>query len=314
MMPGAMYEMERFERGGEPGPRIGEAPGEESDVIVNIYGEAGWDTNNPIYDAYWKKWETFDDPETAACPELAFRASGDVTVYVGNLPAAADEGSIAKLFQTCGPIVSVNMPRDKKTGKHQGFAFVAYTTRENAVLAQESMNMARLFDKQLRVRLSFGNELQPERAGVIGQGQDVGANLHVSNLEPEVNEKVLHEMFSTFGALREVRIMRDPKDDDKGFAIVSYDNFQSSDAALDAMNGQYIGNRAIKLSYANRQAQDGSYGSPSLLAAPKPGTLPASHWNGRVFAFALFMFALISLRKLRSFWNVTGLHEALIHK
>jgi splicing factor 3B subunit 4 len=48
-----------------------------------------------------------------------------------------------------------------------------------------------------------------------------------------------------------VQIMRDvDTGNPKGFAFVNYASFEASDAAIDAMNGQYLCNRPITVSYA----------------------------------------------------------------
>ena len=47
------------------------------------------------------------------------------------------------------------------------------------------------------------------------------------------------------------QIARDPDTgNSKGYGFISYDNFDSSDAAIDAMNGQYLMNKPITVSYA----------------------------------------------------------------
>jgi splicing factor 3B subunit 4 len=52
--------------------------------------------------------------------------------------------------------------------------------------------------------------------------------------------------------------MRDPDTGaSKGFGFCSYDNFESSDAAIEAMNGQYLCNRPIHVSYALKKDTKG---------------------------------------------------------
>lgn len=41
----------------------------------------------------------------------------------------------------------------------------------------------------------------------------------------------------------------------KGFGFVSYDSFEASDAAIEAMNGQYLCNRPISVMYAYKKAR-----------------------------------------------------------
>ena len=40
----------------------------------------------------------------------------------------------------------------------------------------------------------------------------------------------------------------------RGFGFVSYDTFEASDAAVEAMNGQYLCNRPITVTYAYKKA------------------------------------------------------------
>jgi splicing factor 3B subunit 4 len=56
----------------------------------------------------------------------------------------------------------------------------------------------------------------------------------------------------------------------KGYGFVTYDNFDSSDAAIDAMNGQYLMNKEVNVSYAFKKDGKGErHGSQAerLLAA-----------------------------------------------
>lgn len=68
--------------------------------------------------------------------------------------------------------------------------------------------------------------------------------------------------------------MRDPETgNSKGFAFVNFASFEASDAAIDAMNGQYLCNRAISISYAFKKDSKGErHGSAAerLLAAQNP--------------------------------------------
>jgi len=104
---------------------------------------------------------------------------------------------------------------------------------------------------------------------------DVGANLFIGNLDPEVDEKLLYDTFSAFGVILQTpKIMRDPETgNSKGFAFINFASFDASDAAMEAMNGQYLCNRAITISYAfKKDAKGERHGS----AAGKKITVFAS--------------------------------------
>lgn len=68
--------------------------------------------------------------------------------------------------------------------------------------------------------------------------------------------------------------MRDPDTgNSKGFAFINFASFEASDAAMDAMNGQYLCNRPISVSYAFKKDSKGErHGSAAerLLAAQNP--------------------------------------------
>jgi len=52
--------------------------------------------------------------------------------------------------------------------------------------------------------------------------------------------------------------MRDPETgNSKGFAFINFASFDASDAAMEAMNGQYLCNRAITISYAFKKDAKG---------------------------------------------------------
>lgn len=71
--------------------------------------------------------------------------------------------------------------------------------------------------------------------------------LLTSYLAFQVDEKLLYDTFSAFGVILQVpKIMRDTDTGgSKGFAFVNFASFEASDAAMEAMNGQFLCNRYI---------------------------------------------------------------------
>ena len=59
------------------------------------------------------------------------------------------------------------------------------------------------------------------------------------------------------------QIMRDPETgNSKGYAFINFASFDASDAAIEAMNGQFLCNRAITISYAfKKEAKGERHGS-----------------------------------------------------
>uniref|UniRef100_A0A803KVX0 Splicing factor 3B subunit 4 n=1 Tax=Chenopodium quinoa TaxID=63459 RepID=A0A803KVX0_CHEQI len=191
----------------------------------------------------------------------------DATAYVGNLDAQVSEELLWELFVQAGPVVNVYVPKDRVTNLHQGYGFVEFRSEEDADYAIKVLNMIKLYGKPIRVN----------KASQDKKSLDVGANLFVGNLDPDVDEKLLYDTFSAFGVIvTNPKIMRDPETgNSRGFGFISYDSFEASDAAIEAMNGQYLCNRQITVSYAYKKDTKGErHGTPAerVLAASNPGT------------------------------------------
>jgi len=169
------------------------------------------------------------------------------------------------LFIQVGPVVNCHMPKDRVTQTHQGYGFVEFLSEEDADYAIKILNMIKLYGKPVRVNKASSHQ----------KNLDVGANLFVGNLDPEIDEKLLYDTFSAFGVILQTpKIMRDPDTgNSKGFAFINYSSFEAADAALEAMNGQYLCNRPITISFAFKKDGKGErHGSAAerLLAAQNP--------------------------------------------
>ncbi|KAL3270016.1 hypothetical protein HHI36_009073 [Cryptolaemus montrouzieri] len=189
----------------------------------------------------------------------------DATIYVGGLDDKVSESLLWELFVQAGPLVNVHMPKDRVTMMHQGYGFVEFMGEEDADYAIKIMNMIKLYGKPIRVN----------KASAHQKNLDVGANIFIGNLDPEVDEKLLYDTFSAFGVILQTpKIMRDPDTgNSKGFAFINFASFEASDASIEAMNGQYLCNRAISVSYAFKKDSKGErHGSAAerLLAAQNP--------------------------------------------
>jgi RNA recognition motif-containing protein len=77
-------------------------------------------------------------------------------LYVGNLPFDITEDQLHDLFAPHGQIVSTKLITDMDTGRSRGFGFVEMSTEEEAKVAIEKMNKAKVGDRELTV-----NEARP---------------------------------------------------------------------------------------------------------------------------------------------------------
>ncbi|XP_022187733.2 splicing factor 3B subunit 4 [Nilaparvata lugens] len=195
----------------------------------------------------------------------------DATIYVGGFDEKVTEEMLWELFLQAGRIVNVHLPKDRISQAHQGYGFVELCEEADADYAVRIMNMIKLYGKPIRVN----------KASSLKKTTDIGANIFIGNLDPEVDEKQIYDTFSAFGVILQVpKIARDPETgNSQGFGFVNFGSFEASDAAIAAMHGQYLCNRAISVSYAYRRdgqaaGQMTRHGSAAerLLAANNPAT------------------------------------------
>ncbi|OAQ64529.1 spliceosome-associated protein 49 [Pochonia chlamydosporia 170] len=166
----------------------------------------------------------------------------DATIYIGNIDERATSTTIYEIMLQMGPIHNIHMPRDRVTQNHQGFGFVEFRTPSDAEYAANVMNGIKLFGKSLRVNKASADKQK---------GADIGAELFVGNLDPMADEKLLYDTFSRFGPLLSLpKVARDDSGNSKGFGFVSFGDFESSDAAVANLDGQYLLSKDISVQYA----------------------------------------------------------------
>ena len=88
-------------------------------------------------------------------------------LYVGNIPYETTEGDLQALFEQAGAVESVQVMRDRETGRARGFAFVEMATEADAQNA-----VAQLHDREFGGRRLAVNEARPPapRSGGFGGG------------------------------------------------------------------------------------------------------------------------------------------------
>ncbi|KAJ8908395.1 hypothetical protein NDN08_005104 [Rhodosorus marinus] len=166
----------------------------------------------------------------------------EATVFVGGLDEKVSDEILWELMIQAGPVKHVYIPRDRITRQAQGYGFCEFRTEEDAQYAVRILNMIKLYGKPIKVQPSSEHK----------RNMEVGANIFIGNLDPDVDEKTLHDTFSAFGLIIETpHIMRDPETgNSQGYGFVKFNSFEASDAAIEAMNGGFIMNRSIVVQYA----------------------------------------------------------------
>jgi polyadenylate-binding protein len=143
-------------------------------------------------------------------------------VYVKNVDSSVTDDEFRKLFEQYGEITSASLAHDNETGKSRGFGFVNYIRHEDASKAVDDLNDKDYKGQKLYVgRAQKKHEREEElrkqyeaaRAEKVSKYQ--GVNLYVKNLDDEVDDEKLRELFAPFGTITSAKVMRDTSSVDR---------------------------------------------------------------------------------------------------
>ncbi|XP_027526720.1 ELAV-like protein 2 [Neopelma chrysocephalum] len=93
-------------------------------------------------------------------------------------------------------------------------------------------------------------EAVPALAGVGLGTPGPGWCIFVYNLAPEADESVLWQLFGPFGAVTNVKVIRDfATNKCKGFGFVTMTNYEEAALAIASLNGYRLGDRVLQVSF-----------------------------------------------------------------
>ena len=75
-------------------------------------------------------------------------------LYVGNLPFDVENMDLENLFSESGTVQSVNIVKDRKSGKNKGFGFVEMKNQQEATDTIEKFNGSDLNGCTIKVSLA----------------------------------------------------------------------------------------------------------------------------------------------------------------
>ena len=81
------------------------------------------------------------------------------SIYVGNLPHSITEDVLREVFSQHGEVSSVNVVKDRETGRPRGFAFVEMPDGGEAANAIEQLNLHEIDGRSITV-----DEARPKKS------------------------------------------------------------------------------------------------------------------------------------------------------
>jgi splicing factor U2AF 65 kDa subunit len=184
------------------------------------------------------------------------------------------------------PVMSIYINQERR------FAFVEFATIE---LACAVIKMDGIEYQGMPLRIKRPNDYQPhmlppgtrERAEDVNLSGISNANLFegvsesrqrvfIGNLPPTVDEGGLKAVFSAFGAIKSLYLVRDSAGISKGFGFVEYEDEAIADAVCSQLNGMDIASRPIVVSKSKTAVSGASLLSNPLTSMAGPSLSAAA--------------------------------------
>ncbi|XP_018095111.1 ELAV-like protein 3 isoform X6 [Xenopus laevis] len=173
-------------------------------------------------------------------------------LIVNYLPQNMTQEEFKSLFGSIGEIESCKLVRDKITGQSLGYGFVNYVDPNDADKAINTLNGLKLQTKTIKVSYA-----RPSSASIRD------ANLYVSSLPKNMNQKEMEQLFSQYGRIITSRILVDQVTGDsttcvsRGVGFIRFDKRIEAEEAIKGLNGQKpLGSsEPITVKFANNPSQ-----------------------------------------------------------
>jgi len=187
-----------------------------------------------------------------------------VKLFIGQIPKDMDEDTLRPYFAEFGPIFELTVIRDKTTRIHRGCAFLTFCHKMSALHAVE----------QLHDKIKLPNAVNPLQVRPAESQAERENKLFIGMLPKTVTEEDLDGIFSQYGELREVHVIRGTDGHSKGCAFIKFMDRDSAMVAIDCMHDTTPegSTRPLVVKFAdNKKAVKGKVGG---VSSP-PGTPPS---------------------------------------
>lgn len=98
-----------------------------------------------------------------------------ISLKVDNLTYRTTPDDLRRVFERCGEVGDIYIPRDRHTRESRGFAFVRFYDKRDAQDALDAMDGRMLDGRELRVQMArYGRPTSPARGSGGGGGRRYG--------------------------------------------------------------------------------------------------------------------------------------------
>ncbi|KAK7264490.1 hypothetical protein RJT34_32099 [Clitoria ternatea] len=186
----------------------------------------------------------------------------DYTIFVGDLAADVTDYHLQETFRArYNSVKGAKVVIDRLTGRTKGYGFVRFADESEQVRAMTEMQGVLCSTRPMRIGPASNKNpsTQPKASyqnpqGAQNENDPNNTTIFVGNLDPNVTDDHLRQVFGQYGELVHVKI---PAGKRCGF--VQFADRSGAEEALRVLNGTLLGGQNVRLSWgrspSNKQAQ-----------------------------------------------------------
>ena len=181
-----------------------------------------------------------------------------LTIFVSGISYTTEEKSLRELFETCGEIENINLPRYQDTQRLKGYCHITFKSKKSLALAQK-LNKTNLDNRYLTIDLAKGEKEKkiPNPEDLKKKINTKTVTIFIKNLSYNLKEDELGDFFVHCGKIKNVRFVYNSKFGHfKGFAYIDFEKSSSLYAAI-KMNGKIFKNRKLIIDVDQGKAKGG---------------------------------------------------------
>lgn len=217
-----------------------------------------------------KSSKTADKAAASAAPQEELDDCSEfATLFVKNLAFATDEAAlrahIALLHERLGRgrdgcgLRAVSIPAKKSAAGDslsRGFGFAEFVSPAHAQRALGYLQGSVLDGHSLELKASEKRLSEAVRPSSRSKSETNSSKLVVRNVAFQATQSELHALFSTFGAVKRVRIPKKMGGVHRGFAFVDFSTPQEAQSAMASLGSAHLYGRHLVLEWAKEEDED----------------------------------------------------------
>ncbi|CAI4519405.1 BDN_1c_G0021430.mRNA.1.CDS.1 [Saccharomyces cerevisiae] len=208
--------------------------------------------------------EEEEDEESSNKKQKNEETEEPATIFVGRLSWSIDDEWLKKEFEHIGGVIGARVIYERGTDRSRGYGYVDFENKSYAEKAIQEMQGKEIDGRPINCDMSTSKPAgNNDRAKKFGDTpSEPSDTLFLGNLSFNADRDAIFELFAKHGEVVSVRIPTHPETEQpKGFGYVQFSNMEDAKKALDALQGEYIDNRPVRLDFSSpRPNNDGGRG------------------------------------------------------